>query len=85
MRFNMKECMKLEIVFASYFIEIFPVSECFRKEFGRININISVLNSLNEKGPNTVGFKIYYKKPSLYYNCGFANRTIFVIKRTFAT
>ena len=66
--------MKLEIVLASHFIEFFSVY-----------INISVLNSLDEEGPNTVGFKIYYKKPSLYYNYCFANRTIFVTKRTFAT
>ena len=44
-----------------------------------------MLNSLDEERPNTVTFKIHYKKPSLCYNCCFANRTILVIKRPFTT
>ena len=85
MRFNLKEYNELENVLTSFLSQFFHVSHCFRKEFGQIYIIIQILSWLDEKRPNTLKLQIHYAMPSLCYNCCFANRTIFVIKRPFAT
>ena len=75
--------MNLKIFSDHFSLQFFYVSQCIRKEFGQIYIIIQILNWFDEERPNTVRFKIYYKKPSLCYNCCFANRTIFCNKTSF--
>ena len=81
---NLEEYSELENLHFS--LQFCHVSQFFfRKEFGQIYMNIQIYNSLDKERPNTLRFKIYYKKPSLCYNCCFANTTIYVIKRPSAT